>query len=312
MPEKMNWILLRMVEALDRFFRPALEAFAEFPRAVSQANLRVAAVALAWLVGVMAFFFPKHPDWLVIPIAVAPLGVGIVHGAAFRRDTVAIVALIVVAVGALAFFIESDVLGGGQALAIPPPGTVIDAQTGETAVDVQRSTPQDAQIEGGSIFRACNRTTEHPCGWDGSQGPVRVRPGDLIELGVLLHTGGDYSVPYARLVVALWGGGATSERPVPMTAKLHIEYHTGFSGNGIEAQAQLELLEGRGFLDLNYVPGSTILLDRHHNFLTRLPDGIMDNGIGLANVGSPSSCYFCDIRYTRFVFFRARMNDGAP
>lgn len=259
-----------------------------------------------------------RPLWIVVALAAAAFGAGVIHGAEFRRPVIAFVVPMVLVFGVGSYFVESAISGGDRASAIPPPGTVIDAQTGRPAVNVQRSTPQVAQLEFGHIFRACDRTTEHPCRYDSDQGPVRAKPGDLLEFGILLHNGNDASVPYARFTIELWGGvgtiiehdssGAVRERRDPMAAKLDVEYKTGISHEGIEEQVEIDVPDGSGYTALNYVPGSTVLMNRHRHLVARLPDGIMDSGLALADIGSPSSCYFCDIRYTRLVFFRAKLN----
>lgn len=263
-----------------------------------------------------------RPLWIVVALAVTALGAGVIHGAEFRRRVIVFVVPIVLVLGAGAYFVEDAISGGEEASAIPPSGTVIDAQTGKPAVSVQRSTPQIAQLEFGHIFRACDKTAEHLCRYNADQSSIKAKPGDMLEFGILLHNGNDVSVPYAHFTVELWGGestiiehgssGAARERRDPMTAKLDIEYRTGISHDGIEESVEIDVPESSGYTALNYVPGSTVLMDRHHHLVARLPDGIMDSGLALADIGSPSSCYFCDIRYTRLVFFRARINDGAP
>jgi hypothetical protein len=206
--------------------------------------------------------------------------------------------------------IEMATPEAGKSQEVPPSGTVVSAQTGEVVTSFQRSTPQDAQVGGGDIFRVCDRTTEHPCQWLRESPPIKVEDGDLIEFGILLNNGGDAAVPYARLTVERWGGGITPEKTNPMSAKLDIQWNTGIS-RGVHAEVKLEAKGRQGFTDFNYVPGSTVLRTRNHRLLGRLPDGIMDNGIALANIGSPASCYYCDQRYIRLVFFEARVNEGA-
>jgi hypothetical protein len=261
-----------------------------------------------------------RPVWIVVAVAASAFAVGVISGADFRRRVTLLSALIVLVVAGAAYLAEGAITkGGGQA--VPSPGTIIDAQTGEPVSHVQRSTPQLAQIGAGTIFRACDRTREHPCRYEPDQGPIKANPGDLIELGVRLHDGNDASVPYARFTVEIWGGnGTTTERDAdgavtekrrdPLSAVLKIEYRTGTSHEGIEESVEIDVPKSSGYTSLNYVPGSTILTDRHNQPISRLPDGIMDSGLALADVGSPSSCYFCDIRYTRLIFFLARVNDA--
>jgi hypothetical protein len=289
---------------------------------IRRTDLGVAAAALAWLVGTLWGLLNIRPVWVVVVLAAAALSAGVIRGAEFRRGVIVVVVIVVVGLGATAAFVEGAVSGGEPAATVPPTGTVIDAQTGKPAVNVQHSTPQEAQIDSGSIFRVCDLTTEHPCGYESDQGPITVNPGDLLELGILLHNGNDAAVPYARFTVEVWGGNGTItergpggralERPDPMSLKLDIEYRTGTIDERTEESFEIDVHGSAGYTALNYVPGSTVLMDRHHHLLGRLPDGIMDSGLALANIGSPSSCYFCDIRYTRFIFFKARINDGAP
>jgi hypothetical protein len=290
---------------------------------IRRTDLRVAAAALAWLVGTLWGLLNIRPVWVVVAIAAAALAAGVIRGAEFRRGVIVLVVIFVIGLGATASFVEDALSGAEPAPTIPPTGTVIDAQTGEPAMNVQHSTPQVAQIGAGGIFRACDLTREHPCRYERNQGPIKARPGDLLELGIRLHNGNDASVPYARFTVEMWGGNGTfterdshgnviSEGRDPLSAKLDIEYRTGTTDEGIEESVEIDVPESAGYTALNYVPGSTFLLDRHHHLVGRLPDGIMDSGLALADIGSPSSCYFCDIRYTRFIFFKARVNDGAP
>jgi hypothetical protein len=285
-----------------------------------ETDLRVAAGVLAWLVGTILGLIALRPVWIVVAVAAIAFGTGIASGAGFRRRVTVLSALTVLVVASLAYLVES-VVTAGHSQAVPPPGTIIDAQTGEPALHVQHSTPQLAQIGAGSIFRACDRTTEHPCRYKPDQGPLKASPGDLIELGVRLHNGNDASVPYARFTVEIWGGNGTiaeydadgavtEKRRAPMSAVLKIEYRTGTSHEGIEEEVEIDVPKSSGYTSLNYVPGSTILTDRHNRPISRLPDGIMDSGLALADIGSPSSCYFCDIRYTRLIFFLARVDDA--
>jgi len=289
---------------------------------IRHTNLRVAAAALAWLVGTLWGLLNIHPVWVVVAIAAAALAAGLIHGAEYRRHVIVIVIPVVLLFGVGAYLVEDALSGGDHAPTIPPPGTIINAQTGEPAVNVQYSTPQMAQIGAGGIFRACDLTREHPCRYERNQGPIKAKPGDLLELGIRLHNGNDASVPYARFTVEMWGGQGTfiaknssgevtSERRDPLSAELDIEYQTGTTHEGIEESVEIDVPESAGYTALNYVPGSTVLLDGHHHLVARLPDGIMDSGLALADIGSPSSCYFCDIRYIRFIFFKAKVNDGA-
>jgi hypothetical protein len=286
----------------------AEKAYAALKGTSRWVNLAVTAAVLAWLAGTIGFFL-SFPRWVSVTAVAVAVGAGIAQAGDFRRRPTLTVAAVVLVIGGAAYLTE-HFDSGESARAIPPPGTVIDAQTGRVATNIQHITPQNAQIDGGSIFRACDRTTEHPCKWNSDERSIEVHKGDLIEFGILLHNGGDPAVPYLRLTVERWGGGMTPERQNLMSAILDLQYHSGIA-HGVEARAEFIAPGRRGFTDLNYVPSSTVLLTGKHRFVAQLPDGIMDNGIALANVGSPASCYYCDMRYTRFVFFKARVNQGA-
>jgi hypothetical protein len=62
--------------------------------------------------------------------------------------------------------------------------------------------------------------------------------------------------------------------------------------------------------DLTYIPGSTILFGTKERTLAHLPDGIMEAGISLTDVGAPPSCSYCESEYTRYVNFKVEVTNN--
>ncbi|MFZ1990967.1 MAG: hypothetical protein WAW96_14490, partial [Alphaproteobacteria bacterium] len=64
------------------------------------------------------------------------------------------------------------------------------------------------------------------------------------------------------------------------------------------------------FADLTYIPGSTVLFDQMGRVLAHLPDGIMEAGIALTDVGAPPSCSYCGNEYDRYVNFKVTVTNN--
>jgi hypothetical protein len=192
---------------------------------------------------------------------------------------------------------------------LPAPGSIVDAANGEIVPRLLTRVPrQPAQIAGGHIFRACDLSAEARCSYPLDRWKLAARPGDLIQFKFRLHNPGPAPLPYATFVVS-WSGSSLADVLVQLEAEWplrrgHAAMPPSISPVGID-------LPGHGgFQGLAYVPGSAVLLDQHNGFLGRLPDGLMENGIALADIGAPASCFYCDLKYVRFVSFRARVNEA--
>lgn len=190
---------------------------------------------------------------------------------------------------------------------IPPPGAVIDASTGSVMRHVVHTTPQFVQVGAGDIFRACDLTREHPCAWKADDATISARPGDVVDFAVRLNNGNDNAIPFARLYVRRYSSVGLLE------ARVTIEWpgsHQLYKpAPGVEDSAKISLSGGKGFTDLTYIPGSTSLLGSDdRRVIARLPNGIMDTGLKLGEIGAPASCFDCDSKSIRFVHFKARVS----
>jgi hypothetical protein len=206
------------------------------------------------------------------------------------------------------------VLGGRSKPAVPPPGTVIDATTGEEVARViARTTPQFVQVGGGAIFRACDLTRSSQCGYNQPGTPVRVRIGDVVEFSIRLFNPDNHQVPYLAIYVNSWSSSAGPGAWVAPT----LRWRTNFESHGPTSVSgePVEVIFPRDVRlpDLTYMTASTTLFGAKGEVVARLPDGIMEGGIALVNVGAPASCSYCESEYTRYVNYKVRVtDDGRP
>jgi hypothetical protein len=132
---------------------------------------------------------------------------------------------------------------------------------------------------------------------------IAVRPGDTLTIRLFLTT--NYEAPLSWLKLRVdWEPikDNLSAQAIWRTPKKLSSFGDGF---------ELQLTDQGLHHHLEYIPGSTRLStvsqESEAKLLTRLPDGIMDKGIDLANVGPPAGCAGCIDEYARVVTFRARM-----
>ncbi len=216
------------------------------------------------------------------------------------------------------YLIKSFVLGGGsRSMTVPPPGSVIDATTGQVVKHVSsRTTPQFVQVSGGNIFHACDRTIHPNCGTIGKEGvPLRVHLGDIVEFSISLFNPNNIPVPYLHMYAYTYGSGAGPGDWIAMSIKWPIQVQFGHHMRSPPPINPVEVIypHTAPFPALTYIPWSTVLLRTHHRLLAHLPDGIMEGGIALTNVGPPVSCSYCEQEYQRFVNFKMRVtNYGRP
>ena len=195
----------------------------------------------------------------------------------------------------------------GEAAVPPPTGSIIDAANGELVKKLHtRTTHQPVQIAGGSMFRVCNLSRETPCDYEPGR-LVKAGPGDVLKFKLRLHNPWHAPLPYAELYVQEW---SSSEADIRVELYIEMTERGGAMGAAgpRPSPADIDLPGPQPHSDgLAYIPGSTRLWDAESRFLGHLPDGIMESGIALANIGAPASCYACDIDYVRFVSFQARV-----
>lgn len=191
---------------------------------------------------------------------------------------------------------------------VPPTETVLNARDGSV---IQRPNKTPSQqlgfISDYQIFRACNLSTvEGRCQFPPPPEATAVNPGNVLLLGLSVRESGEAPLPFVTFVarrrwasnhsaqvemVVDWPGESRKLVPQPVKEKLTF------------------VLPGTyGYLNLVYLPGSTELRgpDWGH-FVAHLPDGIMEGGIALANLGPPVSCFKCFDGYKRYIFFKVRV-----
>jgi hypothetical protein len=232
--------------------------------------------------------------------------------------------------------VASVQLRGGTS--IPPEGSVIDADTGKVVAHPKiLASPMPAQLEFGSIFRACDLSARSSCG-SGHDGPVplKVKLGDTIAFRITLNDG--FSAPIHSLKLEARSQKrvlvvdsqarpkkletSPTELEINMSAKWpetlgtyeivdepgHV--HGGAAGTRPPKNTIYFQLPHPGRYGLAYIPGSTTLVNKEAHFFHYLPDGIMHFGLELENVGSPPSCFWCAQRYIRYVYFHTKVTTG--
>ncbi len=220
--------------------------------------------------------------------------------------------------------------GGGTS--IPPEGSVVDAETGAIVAHPKViASPLPARLEFGSeIFRACDLSAES-CG-SGYHGPapLKVKVGDIVAFKVTLNAI-EGAIHYLKLEAFSQPRLLNPTQVMPRVSQTELEIHLSiiwpealgahevvnepnFVHNHPENEEPLGnsfylQLPHPGHYSLDYITGSTTLVNKETHFFHYLPDGIMRLGYGieLENVGPPLSCFWCSQRYIRYVYFHARV-----
>jgi hypothetical protein len=203
----------------------------------------------------------------------------------------------------------------GPSSSIPQPGTVISAQDGSVVTNPNRSaTRQLIEIPDRGTLRACNLTeaiSEANCVFSEPNGEtITAHKGDLLWIGRSLSETGEAPVPYMELLGRRrWANNHSAE----MEVLVDWEAPHNEGRERVTNKLTFEMPGGPyGYVNLVYVPGSTELRGPSwHNFIAHLPDGIMEGGVALANLGPPVSCFECFAQYKRYVFFKVRL-EGLP
>lgn len=206
-------------------------------------------------------------------------------------------------------------------VSIPPFGAIVNAQTGVWSLHAP-DTPAEFPIgiaEGNSEFRGCDLTIEHPCRYSRTVPPLIPRLGDTLEFTVRLNNGYDKAIPILRLTAFVDQIGelhksSTTRTPAEtLDVGLLITWPSaGEFGTGPVTTRRAKINSVFVYFnspghDLRYIPKtSTIHYDETH-FFHYLPDGIFDSGITLQDLGEPTTCYPCDLKYMRFVSFQMRV-----
>jgi len=151
------------------------------------------------------------------------------------------------------------------------------------------------QIEQGNIYRVRNVST-NPNGE--FVDPATATCGNTVQFRVRIHNPGPDPITNVKVTATLPGNSATSHSSkVSITAD-----HVG--GQVVTDTAGVNL-DKPG--TLNYVSGSTELLDAHGSKLNNLADGITSGGAGV-NIGTVG----VSVEQKRFVQFQAKVNCPTP
>lgn len=184
--------------------------------------------------------------------------------------------------------------------AAPPRGTVINALDGEAVEHPVIRPAQGPQIGGGGAFWLCNASVDPDCTNSDS---VDAREGDQIRFKLRIHNAMPTPMPYAKFYLTR---GKDQRDPSRETVYIQVEWPSGPDSRLDFADispVSVRVTDRTGSHRLQYVAGSTALVNRRGALVARLPDGIDDDGIALTNIGSPRGCFSCDITYTRYVLF---------
>lgn len=193
---------------------------------------------------------------------------------------------------------------------LPPPGSKVNARTGEVeTAAIDRAVPDGVRIEGGSILRVCNLPSDYPCFLEGSQPPIPARAGDTIEFRVRLSNPSVKPLPKVNVGI-LWD--RSSDHPKQWLVSAFVGWNAPGELNPIKGTNMVKLLFPTRINKLTYIHGSTELLDGDGKFVGRLPNGIIvrkgNFGLWLNELGPPLSCPTCNPeRYKRYISFMAEV-----
>lgn len=199
---------------------------------------------------------------------------------------------------------------------VPPVGTVVDAANGEVVDNPDRHASQQLiWLQEGNEFRACDLglTPKNRCLFTQEAVNIATKPNHLLWLGLRLRSDGEVPIPLASIVVTHHPQSTSSDE-----LEAIIEWRSTKGGKFAQTPSHIRekmkvVLPGfEGNTQLLYIPGSTELRGPSwHDFIAHLPDGIMEDGISLADIGPPITCFECGDKYKRYVFFEVKVK-GMP
>lgn len=200
--------------------------------------------------------------------------------------------------------------GGHKTASVPPVGAIVNTWTGKWSLRVPAAKASLAQISGGTAtFVACNISARRQCRYLPSERTIHASIGDIIEFKDFLYDPQDEPVPYVKLWVS--AGPAGKHASEELGVQILVAWPGQLEPEYVQAGNYGDLtirLPTPGAYHLTYSPGSTILTSPYNRRLMfHLPDGVMEEGIGLEDLGSPPSCFQCAPAYSRVVSFRAKI-----
>jgi hypothetical protein len=149
----------------------------------------------------------------------------------------------------------------------------------------------EGQIEGGNIYRIKNITKNVDF-----TDPANADACDALMYRVRIHNPGAGFLTDVRVKATLPAGEAKSNISTITVSAINA------NPKSTSDTATLNLSSSQS---VSYVTGSTQLLDADGNLMRNLPDGIIDGGVGIGNVG-------VSIAEKRFVQFQAKVSCPTP
>jgi hypothetical protein len=134
--------------------------------------------------------------------------------------------------------------------------------------------------------------------------------GDTIEFKDFLYDPQNEPLPYVKLDAYSGPGGPGKQAAKELTMQVFVGWPGGVHGPSAAGNTTdfTIHLPKPGDYHLTYVPGSTTLTSPYNpKLLFHLPNGIMEEGIGLEDFGSPSTCFECALAYSRYVNFQSKI-----
>jgi hypothetical protein len=194
---------------------------------------------------------------------------------------------------------------------IPPAGAIVNTWTGKWSLHIPTTRARLAQIDGGNnTFHACDLTIGRPCQYRPKEDSINARMGDTIEFKDFLYDPQNEPLPYVKLDAYSGPGGPGKQAAKELTMQVFVGWPGGVHGPSAAGNTTdfTIHLPKPGDYHLTYVPGSTTLTSPYNpKLLFHLPNGIMEEGIGLEDFGSPSTCFECALAYSRYVNFQSKI-----
>ena len=204
---------------------------------------------------------------------------------------------------------------------IPPPGSVVDAQTGRSVRHFvpPAHIPRPESLELEILTWACDLSTKSPCTYPKSNRPLIAHRGDILEIWIRLYNETDTTIPLIGVSV-----GLTLYPRVFSTKQIFFATDAAFDrpggkqiARGTSMPTYVQMLpQGEGVTyRASYIPGSTVFTSGGAYSQHPLPDGILQDEtyekshspkhIWLSNIGAPA-CE-CISRHMTYLHFRVQM-----
>jgi hypothetical protein len=192
---------------------------------------------------------------------------------------------------------------------VPPREAIVNAETGKVEFGVQaKPEVSSGSLAGGQVLAACVISKQQQCSYASM---VQAEVGSIVELDMMLFNGTTVPVHYVKLTSrslphVRTKDGIKSIR-VDVSAISPPVLHTSNLGNVLKSDSVYVKFARPGAYYLSYIPNSTRLFGPEGRLVHYLPNGIMQYGVALQDVGPPASCFLCNKQYERYVNFRLKV-----